>query len=121
MRILNQDLLGFTGTTDYYYSNLFPRIAYTDGIRHLRTDLGLNWLIDKISAELPVLDIEPNSICLRRLDSDKDTFEVLYKQGDLVRSTGRFWSDFDYDYLDLVVGPSVIPQHDFIICLPSEN
>lgn len=49
---LTSDLAQFTGTEQYHFNPLYPKLKYTDGVKFFAQKAGAYWFLDIVGTEL---------------------------------------------------------------------
>lgn len=74
---LRRNLVQFTGTENYYYTPLFPKFRYTDGIRFLAKEGGAYWLLDYIFSHSKDLELERESFQVWKIQVQEDQTAIF--------------------------------------------
>lgn len=113
---LKAELLGFTGTENYYKHPLGLR--YTDGVKHLAEIAGAYWLLDAIASWQPEASKIDDEFQLWELTVNADRSAVLsFKQDTTLPAAIRQ----EIEYSDFPIGSFKLYVEQGIALLPSEH
>lgn len=113
---LKAELLGFTGTENYYKHPLGLR--YTDGVKHLAELAGAYWLLDAIASWQPKASKIDEEFQLWELTVNANRSAVLcFKQDSNLPAAIKQ----EIEYTDFPVGSFRLYVEQGIALLPSEH
>jgi hypothetical protein len=110
-----EDLMNFTGTTQWYRHPLVRSVLYTDGVQHVAETGGAYWLLDEIALAQSISKIKAEEFQVWKLT-------VQDRQGMLTcdDGNGRVVYAKRIDYTDFPLAEIKLYFTDNVIMLPSE-
>lgn len=111
---LEQNLMRFIGTENWYQHSLVPAMTYTDGVKYFAEQTGSYWILDVIATEyFPMLKEQP--FLFISVESKNASCTILVTDGD-----GQELKSKPVSFTTLIEGVWTFYLVDDVLLLPSE-
>ena len=110
-----EDLMNFTGTTQWYRHPLVQSVLYTDGVQHVAETGGAYWLLDEIALAQSISKIKAEEFQVWRLVVENSAGVLTCDDGN-----GRVVYAKRIDYTDFPLAEIKLYFSDSVLMLPRE-